>query len=117
MDFVVIDVETANANLSSICQVGVADFRDGLLAAAVENGVDIALGEAPVAAGRAKRAHLARVRPAAQRRLIDVQDAAGLAQRQPTVRRAGSRRSDRRCELCSGWERTQICAIFQRSVT
>jgi DNA polymerase-3 subunit epsilon len=32
MDFVVIDVETANADLSSICQVGIASFRDGLLA-------------------------------------------------------------------------------------
>jgi DNA polymerase-3 subunit epsilon len=31
MDFVVIDVETANADLSSICQVGIASFRDGLL--------------------------------------------------------------------------------------
>ena len=32
MDFVVIDVETANADLSSICQVGIASFRDGRLA-------------------------------------------------------------------------------------
>jgi DNA polymerase-3 subunit epsilon len=32
MDFVVIDVETANADLSSICQVGIAAFRDGLSA-------------------------------------------------------------------------------------
>ena len=31
MDFVVIDVETANADLSSICQVGMAGFRDGRL--------------------------------------------------------------------------------------
>ena len=31
MDFVVIDVETANANLSSICQIGIASFRDGAL--------------------------------------------------------------------------------------
>lgn len=29
MDFVAIDVETANADLASICQVGVASFRDG----------------------------------------------------------------------------------------
>jgi DNA polymerase-3 subunit epsilon len=29
MDFVAIDVETANAALSSICQVGIATFRDG----------------------------------------------------------------------------------------
>ncbi len=32
MDFVVIDVETANADFSSICQVGIASFRDGELA-------------------------------------------------------------------------------------
>jgi DNA polymerase-3 subunit epsilon len=32
MDFVVIDVETANADLASICQVGIASFRDGDLA-------------------------------------------------------------------------------------
>jgi DNA polymerase-3 subunit epsilon len=32
MDFVVIDVETANADLSSICQVGIASFCDGVLA-------------------------------------------------------------------------------------
>lgn len=32
MEFVVIDVETANADLSSICQVGIASFRDGELA-------------------------------------------------------------------------------------
>jgi DNA polymerase III subunit epsilon len=32
MDFVVIDVETANADLSSICQVGIASFKDGGLA-------------------------------------------------------------------------------------
>ncbi len=31
MDFVVVDVETANADLSSICQVGIASFRGGLL--------------------------------------------------------------------------------------
>ena len=30
-DFLAIDVETANADLSSICQVGVASFRDGIL--------------------------------------------------------------------------------------
>jgi DNA polymerase-3 subunit epsilon len=29
--FVVIDVETANPRLSSICQIGIASFRDGLL--------------------------------------------------------------------------------------
>jgi DNA polymerase III subunit epsilon len=32
MDFVAIDVETANADLSSICQVGIACFRNGGLA-------------------------------------------------------------------------------------
>jgi DNA polymerase-3 subunit epsilon len=32
MDFVVIDVETANADLSSICQVGIASFCNGALA-------------------------------------------------------------------------------------
>lgn len=31
MNFVVIDVETANPDLSSICQVGIAPFRDGIL--------------------------------------------------------------------------------------
>ena len=31
MNFVVVDVETANADLASICQVGIAIFRDGLL--------------------------------------------------------------------------------------
>jgi DNA polymerase-3 subunit epsilon len=32
MDFVVIDVETANPDLASICQVGIASFKDGELA-------------------------------------------------------------------------------------
>jgi len=32
MDFVVVDVETANADLSSICQIGIASFRDGVVA-------------------------------------------------------------------------------------
>jgi len=32
MDFVVVDVETANPDLSSICQIGIASFRDGSLA-------------------------------------------------------------------------------------
>lgn len=31
MDFTVIDVETANPNLASICQVGIAVFKDGKL--------------------------------------------------------------------------------------
>jgi DNA polymerase-3 subunit epsilon len=29
MDFVALDFETANADLSSICQVGIAVFQDG----------------------------------------------------------------------------------------
>jgi len=33
MEFVVIDVETANADLSSICQVGIANFQQGHLIA------------------------------------------------------------------------------------
>ncbi len=32
MEFVVVDVETANADLSSICQIGIASYRDGQLA-------------------------------------------------------------------------------------
>jgi len=31
VDFVVLDVETANSDLASICQIGIAVFRDGLL--------------------------------------------------------------------------------------
>jgi DNA polymerase-3 subunit epsilon len=31
VNFVVVDVETANANLSSICQIGIAIFRNGAL--------------------------------------------------------------------------------------
>ena len=31
MNFVVIDVETANPDFSSTCQVGIAAFRDGVL--------------------------------------------------------------------------------------
>ena len=40
MDFVVIDVETANPDFSSICQVGVAEFRDGRLFDSWESLVD-----------------------------------------------------------------------------
>ena len=29
MDFVALDVETANSDLASICQIGLVDFRDG----------------------------------------------------------------------------------------
>jgi len=31
MEFVAIDVETANADMASICQIGIAQFRDGTL--------------------------------------------------------------------------------------
>jgi len=31
MDFIALDFETANADMSSICQIGLADFRNGLL--------------------------------------------------------------------------------------
>jgi DNA polymerase III subunit epsilon len=40
MDFVVVDVETANADLSSICQIGVASFCNGDLADTWESFVD-----------------------------------------------------------------------------
>lgn len=40
MDFVVVDVETANADLSSICQIGVASFSNGDLADAWETLVN-----------------------------------------------------------------------------
>jgi DNA polymerase-3 subunit epsilon len=40
MDFVVIDVETANADLSSICQIGIASFREGELADSWESLVN-----------------------------------------------------------------------------
>jgi DNA polymerase III epsilon subunit-like protein len=40
MDFVAIDVETANADLSSICQVGIAIFRDGAYADSWSSLVD-----------------------------------------------------------------------------
>jgi DNA polymerase III subunit epsilon len=40
MDFVAIDVETANANMASICQIGIANFKNGVLAAAWKSYVD-----------------------------------------------------------------------------
>jgi len=40
MDFVVVDVETANADLSSICQIGIASFCNGDLADSWESLVD-----------------------------------------------------------------------------
>jgi DNA polymerase-3 subunit epsilon len=40
MDFVAVDVETANANLSSICQIGIASFRNGELVEAWKTLID-----------------------------------------------------------------------------
>jgi DNA polymerase III subunit epsilon len=40
MDFVAIDVETANANMASICQIGIATFEKGLLAGEWKTYVD-----------------------------------------------------------------------------
>ena len=40
MDFVAIDVETANADMASICQVGVATFRRGVLTAEWKSYID-----------------------------------------------------------------------------
>ncbi|MGB0123923.1 MAG: exonuclease domain-containing protein [Silvibacterium sp.] len=40
MDFVVVDVETANADRASICQIGIADFRDGCLSSSWESLVN-----------------------------------------------------------------------------
>ncbi len=40
MDFVVIDVETANTDPASICQVGIASFRGGFLAGGWESLVN-----------------------------------------------------------------------------
>ncbi len=40
MDFIVIDVETANPDFGSICQVGVAAFRDGTLHDTWESLID-----------------------------------------------------------------------------
>jgi DNA polymerase-3 subunit epsilon len=40
VDFVVLDFETANPSLSSICQVGIAGFGDGTLRFALESLVD-----------------------------------------------------------------------------
>jgi DNA polymerase III subunit epsilon len=48
MDFVVVDVETANADLASICQVGVASFRDGRLADAWASHVNPRDGFDPI---------------------------------------------------------------------
>jgi DNA polymerase-3 subunit epsilon len=40
MEFVAIDVETANADMASICQIGIAQFKDGILAEAWKTYVD-----------------------------------------------------------------------------
>lgn len=40
MDFVAIDVETANPDMSSICQVGLAGFKDGALVSEWKSYVD-----------------------------------------------------------------------------
>lgn len=40
MNFVAIDVETANPDFASICQVGIAEFRDGVLRSTWESLVD-----------------------------------------------------------------------------
>ena len=40
MDFVAVDVETANADLASICQIGIATFADGVLVDCWQSLVD-----------------------------------------------------------------------------
>jgi DNA polymerase-3 subunit epsilon len=40
MDFVAIDVETANADLSSICQVGIAGYTGGCISVEWKSYVD-----------------------------------------------------------------------------
>ena len=40
MDFVAIDLETANSDMSSICQIGLAGFEDGALVVEWESYVD-----------------------------------------------------------------------------
>ena len=40
MDFVAIDVETANANMASICQIGLAAFQDGALVGEWKSYID-----------------------------------------------------------------------------
>jgi DNA polymerase III subunit epsilon len=40
MDFVAIDVETANANMASICQIGIATFEKGTLASEWKTYID-----------------------------------------------------------------------------
>lgn len=40
MNFVAIDVETANSNMSSICQIGLAQFHNGILSEEWKTYVD-----------------------------------------------------------------------------
>ena len=40
MEFVAIDVETANADMASICQIGLAKFKDGQLVAEWSSLID-----------------------------------------------------------------------------
>jgi DNA polymerase-3 subunit epsilon len=40
MEFVAIDVETANADMSSVCQIGMAVFIDGILSSEWKTYVD-----------------------------------------------------------------------------
>jgi len=40
MEFVAIDVETANVDMASICQIGIAQFKDGTLAEEWKTYVD-----------------------------------------------------------------------------
>ncbi len=48
MDFVAIDVETANPNMASICQIGLAGYRDGRIVSEWESLVDPADWFSPV---------------------------------------------------------------------
>ena len=66
------------------------DFLDAVgellfAAAPADDAAHVALGEAAVAAGRAKGAHLAGVGPAAEGGFIDVEELAGLAEREPAI--------------------------------
>jgi len=56
-----------------------------LARAAFQQLGDVGFREPPVAAGRAKRPQLPRVPPATERRFIDAQKPAGLAEGNPTA--------------------------------
>jgi DNA polymerase III epsilon subunit-like protein len=47
MDFVALDFETANADMSSICQIGLADFKNGLLQEEWKTYIDPEDGSGP----------------------------------------------------------------------